>query len=247
MLPNRCVRAGAMMLAMSLLAGCGGGGADPSSSAAAAPGVVANDPAPRLTSFLANGEGSIFTLDVRLDESGNVANAATGTHYQLQQSGASGCSMSSNPADPSIAACNVLAESRAFLFCGDTLSPHYTVALFRQSDVQVATHWELAGKTLTGIACGASGPRSTDYSFVISANGEAAMEYTGLSTWSYGAGSLDAMERTTTCTLTNVGFCQRLLIYKIRSGTATQYFLLVLWQMPSAGAQRAVNLYYLQV
>ena len=81
---------------------------------------------------------------------------------------------------------------------------------------------------------------------MISANGETAMEYTGASTWSYGSGALDAMERTTTCTLTNVGFCQRLLIYKVRSGTTTQYFLLVLWQMPSTGAQRAVNLYYLQ-
>src|SRR4029434_7507908 len=103
MLSNRRVRAGAMLLVTSVLVGCGGGGgdggggdgggggggADPSSHAAAAPGVVPDDSstpavaAPngstaRLTSFLANGEGSIATKDVRLDESGNVANTTTG-------------------------------------------------------------------------------------------------------------------------------------------------------------------------
>ena len=258
MLFARFAHAGAMALALYILYGCGGGGgggAEPTPTAAPsvtptpAPGPTQSSssaPSAPLTSFLSNGEGTIATLSIGIDEAGNIAGTGPDAQYQLQQTGASGCSMSSNPADPTVAACNLLAGGKAFLFCADTLTPHYTVALFREAEVQVVTHWELAGKTLTGLACGPSGPRATSYSFVFSSDGETAMEYTGLSTWGYGSGSLDMMERTTTCVLTNVGFCERLLIYKVRSGTATQYFLLVLWQMPSTGAQRPVNVYFLQ-
>jgi hypothetical protein len=253
----RIARAGAVALAIGVLSGCGGGGGGDATPTAAAPSVTpatptagtssADESSGSLTSFLVNGEGSIATGNAAIDDSGNFSTTSGSTRYQLQQSGGSGCSITSTPADPSVAVCNVLAGGKAFLFCPDTFTPHYTAALFREADVQVVAHWELAGKTLTGLACGPSAPRTTSYSFVFSADAETAMQYTGPSTWGYGSGALDGMERTTTCTLTNIGFCERLVIYKVRNGTATQYFLLVLSQFPSTGAQQPVNLYFLEI
>ena len=256
MRPLPLARTYAVAAAICVLTACGGGGSDSAPAAApsvtpdpsaASPGASASAglPSRPLTSFLSNGEGTIATYNIDIDDTGSFSSTSGGTRYQLQEN-SSGCSMTSNPTDADVAVCNVLAAGKAFLFCENTLTPHYTAGLFRRSDVEVATHWELAGKTLTGIACGSSGPRTTSYSFVFSADGETAIEYTGPSTWNYGAGSLEMMERTTSCTLTNVGFCQRLLIYKVRNGGATHYFLLVLWQMPATATPRPVNVYYLQ-
>ena len=198
-----------------------------------------------MTGFLAAGEGAIAVAGINLDASGNFSSASGQTAYRLQQTG-SGCSMASTPADADVAICNVLAAGKAFVVCANTLTPHYTGTLFRQSDVQTVTHWELAGKTLTGIACGASGPRANGYRFVFAANGESAIEYSGDSTWNYGAGAPDYMERTTTCNVSSGGFCQRLVIFKLADGAATHYFLMVLWQVDPTLPARPVNLYFLQ-
>jgi len=198
-----------------------------------------------VTGFVAAGEGSIATPTIDLDAAGNFSSASGQRAYQLQQGG-SACSLMSTPSDPAAAICNVLAAGKAFLVCANTLTPHFTGTLFRQSDTQVATHWELAGRTLTGIACGASGPRSTGYRFVFSASGDSAIEYSGDSTWNYGAGAPDYMERTTSCKVSGGGFCQRLVIFKLTDGAATHYFLMVLWQVDPTLPARPVNLYILQ-
>ena len=241
--------------AIVALTGCGGGGGDAAAPSAAAPASggggadVATTPAPSsgagepLTSFLVNGEGGVATLTIGLDSSGRFTQS--GTQYQLQAGGPSGCTMTSAPADPSVAACNLLAGGSGFVLCENTLTPHFNYTFFRPSDVQLATHWELAGRTLTGLACGSTGPRTTSYTFTFSADGEMATEYAGGNTWGYGAGIPDLYERADG--YPSAGWRERWVIYKMKSGTATQYFLLHLFQTDPSIPPRTVNLYFLQI
>ena len=229
-----------LVSAISALFGCGGGSEgeapSPVPATAAEPG-----PGEPLTSFVANGEGGISTLNVGVDAAGDFTVAGTG--YHLQTGGASGCTITSNPADTTISKCNVLADGKGFLLCANTLSPYYTAMMLQQSEAQAVTFWELAGRTLTGIACGDSGLRMTGATFEVWANGGAfeKAEY-GSSTW--GPGVMDQYERTTTCTPGM--WCQRLVVYKVGVGPRTQYFLALLTQLDPGIPPRLVRLYFLQ-
>ena len=255
MTPIRLACASVVVLAVvTLVNGCGGGG-ESDAAAATAPSAAqptasgpgeptAPGPADALTTFLVNGEGGVGTLKIGLDASGNVTQS--GTHYQLQAGGPSGCTMTSEPSDPSVASCNTLAGGKGFLLCENTLSPHFNFTFFRESDVQVATHWELGGRTLTGLSCGTSGPRTTAYTFTFSSDAETAIEQAGPITNNYGAGIPDLYDQPTGYQ-SFANLRQRWVIYKVSSGAATQYFLLVLSQTDPTLPARPVNLYFLQI
>jgi hypothetical protein len=248
MISTRFGRPTAVLFWMTLTA-CGGGSDGPAAPAATAPAPAASSasaPAPTepLASFLLNGKGGIGTLTIGIDASGAFTEA--GTRYQLQANGPTGCAMTSDPVDQSVALCNPLLDGKSFLLCEDILSPHFGATLFRQSDVHVVKHWELAGQTLTGLSCGASGPRKTSYTFTFSNDGEMATERAGPVTNNYGAGVPEMITQPSGLPATG-DWRQRWVIYKATSGTATQYFLLVLWQIDPSLPPRPVNLYFLQM
>lgn len=246
---TRFAHAGAIALAVYALFGCGGSAGDSSSAVTtpppASPPTTANaaSAAPLAGAYLLNVQGAIDTLPFTIDEAGNVSNLGGGIAYQLERGGGSACSFNSNPTDPTVAACNLLADGKGVLLCPGTQTTNYTATLFRQSDVQLATHFELAGKTLSGIACGSGGPQATGYSFVFSSDAQTATEYAATTT-TYDAGMPGRMELTTYCPPNTS--CQRLLMYKTTNGTQTQYFLLVLRQDAFGLTPRPANLYFLQ-
>jgi hypothetical protein len=243
-IPLAC--ASALASAVLALTGCGGGGDGPDDTAANTPAPATTLPAPAepVVSYLVNGEGGVATLNIGVDASGSFTQGTT--RYQLQTNGALECTISSNPADPNTVACNVLADGKGFLLCENTLSPHFNYTFFRQSEAQMGTHWELGGKTLTGLSCGTAGPRITTYSFSFSSDAESAVEHAGPATNMYGAGIPDLYEQPAGY---GVGqFHERFAIYKIKSGATTQYFLLVLHQIDDPiVTPRPVNLYFLQM
>jgi len=247
MRPNPYACASILIWTIVRLAGCGGGGDGPNGAAANTPAPAATLPASEpAASFLLNGKGTVATVTVGVDASGNFTQGTT--QYQLQTNGPSECTMTSNPADPSTVACNVLADGKGFLLCENTLSPHINHTMFRQSDVQMGTHWELGGKTLVGISCGTAGPRMiTNYSFSFSADAEIATEQAGPNSSMYGAGIADLYELPTGSSA-GAGLRQRWAIYKIKSGATTKYFLHVLYQIDDPTVPpRPVNLYYLEM
>jgi len=239
-----------VLVSLLTLVGCGGGSVE---TPAAIPNVPAAPlgtsappavPAEPLISFLANRKGAVATSTIGMSASGSFMQGST--RYQVQGGGPSGCAITSDPADESVAACNPLIGGKGFLLCEDILSPHFTATIFPQSDVHLVKHWELAGKTLTGLACGASGPRTTSYTFSFSSDGELATEYAGPITSHYGAGSAEMMEQLTGVAM--LGQRQRWVIYKASSGAATQYFLLVIWEVVDPSLfQKPANLYFLQM
>jgi hypothetical protein len=227
------------------LYGCGGGSdsAPAGDAASSAPSATtAVGPGEPLTSFVSNGEGGINTINVGMDAAGDFS--ILNTRYKLQSGGASGCTITSDPAEPSFAACNVIAEGKGFLLCRNTLSPYYTGMMLPQSETQAVTYWEVAGRTFTGIACGPTGPRPTGFTFEIYVNG-GAFERAEYGTSSWGPGSLEPLERTTTCSAGNS--CQRLVVYKVGTGAHPQYFLAMLWQFDPSFPPRVVRLYQLQI
>jgi hypothetical protein len=257
MISYRFVALPSLLLALSGIYGCGGGGestpvpqpvvspSPASPSSVPNPATAASQPDEPLTSFFANGEGSVATLTVEMNATGNFT-TASGQRYQVQGNGPSGCSVTSST-DREVTVCNAIAGGKAFLLCENVLTPHFMGTLFPQSGVQVGTHWELAGKTLTGLACGNTGPRTNGYTFAFSANGDIAIEQAGAITSTYG-GLLDMYDRTTTCPSASFGgWCERWLIYKIPNGSTTQYFLLHLWQFGDGLPTRPVNLFFIEI
>jgi hypothetical protein len=235
-----------LVSAISALYGCGGGSSDSAPASDAASSVptptTAVGPGEPLTSFVSNGEGGVNTVNFGVDASGGFS-VLNGT-YKVQSGGASGCTIASDPADPSVAACNVIAEGKGFLLCRNTLSPYYTVMMLPQSETQAVTYWEVAGRTFTGIACGPTGPRATGFTFEIYVNG-GAFERAEYGTSSWGPGSLEPLERMTMCSQGQM--CQRLVIYKVGTGAHPQYFLAMLWQLEPSYPPRVVRLYQLQI
>ena len=229
-----------LLSAISALYGCGGGSDSAGDAAATVPNAATSvGPAEPSTTYLANGEGGIHTTNVAVDASGDFA--VGGISYRLQPGGASGCTITSSPADPAISACNVLADGKAFLLCRNTLSPYYAALMVPQAETQAVTYWEVANRTFAGITCGASGVRGTGFTFQIFGNG-GAFEQAEYGSSSYGPGTLDNLERTTTCV--SAQFCQRLVIYRVGTGPRPHYFLAMLWQIDPSFPPRVVRLYY---
>ncbi|MBL0392417.1 hypothetical protein JJ685_14855 [Ramlibacter monticola] len=237
------VRAAALIstiLALSACGGGGGGGGDTQAPARAP--TPAPAPVPPITSFLANGKGGIGTATIEVDATGTFTE--DDTRYQMQTGGTSGCSLSSRPSDPDVANCNLLAGGKGFLLCQNTTSDTFNVALFRQSDVQTAPLGELAGQTLTGISCGATGVSRNTNTWAFSADASIASEKRGAVTNNFGA---TASFVTDDGSLQSGARRERWAIYKAAVGSTTQYFLLDLFQNtdPSQPVQD-VRIYFLQ-
>jgi hypothetical protein len=186
---SACRIAGLFACALTLQA-CGGGGSGSTDVAASPAPGPAPAPAPAqalpTSRFLINGEGGIGTGTVDIDTAGNFT--VDGTRISINAGGSSGCTFSSIPAEAGIV-CNQLAGGKAFLLCQGSTGTNFDVGLFRQSDfTSVNNLAELGGATLTGLSCGATGPRTTSQTLAFSADGAIATQASGGSTSTLGAG-----------------------------------------------------------
>lgn len=216
---------------VSLIAACGGGGggdtmaetasaATPPTPATAAPFV----PVQPTTRYLANGEGGIGTALLDLDANGMVK--VDDALITIKAGGASGCTGTSTPADPDSVVCNLLAEGKAFLFCPNTSSSFFDLAMFRESDFQLASGSELGGLTMVGLSCGPTGVRTLATQKIdFAAGGSPAVQSfgNGSSTWTTNdvlGGFLS------TNGARYFDYQRRWVVYKTVAGNRTTYFLM---------------------
>jgi len=247
------VRAIAVVVLASLAA-CGGGGGGGSAAGGSEADVTTPttsttteptaQPSQPLTAYLANGEGGIGTPTINVGANG-VFEVDT-TTYTLENTGASGCTLTSRPTEAETVVCNQLADGKAYLFCSDTTTSSFEVALFRQADFQTASLSELAGTTMTRLACGVTGVRTSTETMAFNADASIAVETWSNSTWTYGTG-IPALKVQPSGSASTGGYQQRWAIYKVAAGGGTQYLLLDLWQAgDESSPDHAVSMYFLQ-
>ena len=225
---------GATLLAA--LAACGGGGGG---SGTGGGGVVVPVPSQPLATYVTHGEGGIGTANIDVGANG-VFVVDTDT-YTLQDTGTSGCTITANPPDTDT--CNRIAGGKGYLFCDDNSTHTFNVVMFQQAAVQNATLADMAGQTLTGLACGATGPRANANTIVFTADGAIATEsiagssFTGPTASKMQPGGSESTP----------GYLQRWAIYKVAAGGGTQFYLANLYEALAASSPDIPpKLYFLQ-
>lgn len=224
---------GAMLLAG--LAGCGGGGGGGEPETPAVP-----EPTQPLAAYVGHGEGGIGTLNLEVGANGVFK--VEGDTYTLQNTGTSGCTLTANPPDTDT--CNRFADGKGYLFCDDASTTSFNVVMLQQAGLQQATLAELAGQTMTGLACGPTGPRANANTFVFNADASIATETAGPATFTTGSTAAAVQP---TGFVGTPGYQQRWAIYKLAAGGGTQYYLLNLFEALSASSpDLPPRLYFLQ-
>jgi hypothetical protein len=226
--------AGGMLLAA--LAACGGGGGGAGSGG----GVVFPVPTQPLAAYVLHGEGGIGSANVNVGANG-VFTVEMDT-YTLLNTGASGCTLTANPPDTDT--CNRIADGKGYLFCDDTSTNTFNVAMLQQASFEAGGLADVAGQTLTGLACGPTGPRANTNTFVFNADASLATEKIGGSSFT---SSSTAAAVTPGGFVGTPGYQQRWAIYKVAAGGGTQVYLFNLYEALAASSPDiAPKVYFLQ-
>lgn len=224
------------------LAACGGGGGG--TSATTTPGAVT--PAPVVNagvSYTAFTEDRISSGTLVLDTANGFA--SDGINYNFVATSNGGCTLSSNPRDPSTPACSPLAGGEAFLLCDGTATGYFDTVLFKPSVMEI-DFAELRGRTLTAVTCGNPGVRSTSGSFVFQQNGVTILKDSAGNTSTRGADSLSAITGPQGEQFFNLR--NRLVARKIVQGSKTTFFMMELYEnFGVGGVTRKPSIFMLEV
>lgn len=206
------------------LAACGGGGGG--TSATTTPAAVTPTPVVNAgVSYTAFTEDRISSGTLVLDTANGFASDGITYTFVLTTNG--GCTLSSNPRDPSTPACSPLAGGEAFLLCDGTATDYFDTVLFKPSVVEI-DFAELRGRTLTPVTCGNPGVRSTNGSFLFQQHGITTLTESSGSSWTRSVDSPSTI--TGPQGAQDFNFRHRYVARKIIQGAKTTFFMIDLYE-----------------